>query len=80
MKFYLVKLLRQDDRSFDVFKSELKNYDLIVGNMMTKLAIIPVNTAILKDVFNQFNKFPKNPFITEVFQLLNGGGLVFSDG
>jgi hypothetical protein len=44
------------------------------------LAILPINKDILKDVFNQFNKLPKNPFIAEAFQLLNGGGIVFTEG
>lgn len=48
--------------------------------MFTKLAILPVNTIILKDVFNQLNKLPKNPFISEVFQLFKGGGIVFTEG
>ncbi len=48
--------------------------------MFTKLAILPINTDILKDIYNQLNKLPKNPFYLEVFQLLNGGGIVFTDG
>ncbi len=80
MRYYLVRYLRQEEKSLRVFKEEFNDYDIIVGNMFTSLAILPINKDILKDVFNQFNKLPKNPFIAEAFQLLNGGGIVFTEG
>lgn len=48
--------------------------------MFTSLAVVIANEELLKDFFNQSSKFPKSPFFTESFQLLNGGGVVFSDG
>ena len=91
MRCYLVEYLRQDEKSMKVFKENFKDYDIILGNMFISLAILPpwpfcplailpINKDILKDVFNQFNKLPKNPFIAEAFQLLNGGGIVFTEG
>ena len=34
---------------------------------------------LIKDVLNQTNKFIKNPFITEVYQTLASGGMVFTE-
>jgi len=49
-----------------------------VGNLFSNLAIVPVHTTILKDLFNQSIKMHKNPFFAEIFQILNGGGMAFA--
>jgi hypothetical protein len=78
MRYYLIKYIRQDEKSLKAFREEWPQYDLIVGNMFTEVAILPIDAELLKDTYNQLNKLPKNPFIVEVFQLLNGGGMIFS--
>jgi hypothetical protein len=62
-----------------IFKEDIAQYDLVVGYILGKLAIIPVNTNLVKDFYNQLYKFPKNPFISEVYiNYLNGGGVLFT--
>jgi hypothetical protein len=48
--------------------------------MFTSLALVFGNPELIKDFFAQLSKFPKNSFFSESFQLLNGGGVVFSEG
>lgn len=79
MGISVLKYIEQDERSLQVYKEELNKYDLIVGNMFIDLHIITVSTNILKDLFNQSSKIHKNPFFGEIFQLLNGGGIAFTE-
>ena len=72
--------MKQDNRSLEVFKHDLKQYDLIVGNLFTKLAILPNHPDILKDLFNQSSKIHKNPFFINVFKLLAEGGIPLAEG
>jgi cytochrome P450 len=51
-----------------------------VGNIFGKLAIMIGKTSLIKDALNQMNKLQKNPFISEIFQNLNGGGIAFTEG
>lgn len=60
------------------FKEELTQYDLIVGNLITNLAIIPTHPDILKDCFSQLSKLEKHKSFSDVFQLLKGGGIPFT--
>lgn len=62
-----------------IFKEDIAQYDIVVGYILGKLAIIPVNTNLVKDFYNQLYKLPKNPFISEVYiNYLNGGGVLFT--
>lgn len=72
--------MKQDDSSFRVFKEELKEYDLIVGNLFTKLSIIPNHPDILKDLFSQTNKVQKDPLFVEIFKVLFKGGIPMAEG
>jgi cytochrome P450 len=80
MGYFMIHLKAEDNCSLRPFKEELCNYDIAVGNMFSNLAVMPVSKELIKDLYNQLHKLPKSPYISEGFQLLNGGGLLFSEG
>jgi hypothetical protein len=78
MKYYLADLLAYNDRNLEIFKEKHADYDIVVGNMYTKLSVIVVKPEFLKEFFRQLPKLNKNPFIADVFNLMNGGGILFA--
>lgn len=80
LSFFVLAYLKQDNRSLEVFKKDLNQYDLIVGNLFTKLAILPTHLDILKDLFNQSSKLHKDPLFINVYKLLADGGIPFAEG
>jgi hypothetical protein len=80
MGYYLNRFLEQDDRSLKIFKEELNQYDIIVGNYRTSLAIIPLDLTLLKDLLNQQGKLKKHPHYATILQTMSQGGIIFAHG
>ena len=78
MGYYLQKYFTQDDGNLNIFKEEWSKFDIVVGNLFTREAIMVSNPELIKDVLNQTTKFIKSPFVTEVYHDLASGGIVFS--